>query len=54
MIFPHTNAFDILSTMDSVAKEHPELEMREVGLLALMEFIPTWVATLITKDAPGQ
>lgn len=54
VIFPHTNAYDILTTMDSVAKEHPELEMREVGLLALMEFIPTWVATLITKDAPGQ
>lgn len=54
VIFPHTNAYDILTTMDAVAKEHPDLDPREWGLLALMEFIPTWVATLITKDAPGQ
>ncbi|MNE09928.1 hypothetical protein D3C80_1026220 [compost metagenome] len=52
VMFPHTNAFDILSTMDVVALENPELEIREVGLLALIEFIPTWVATLITVDSP--
>ncbi|MNG19958.1 hypothetical protein D3C84_1041740 [compost metagenome] len=51
-MFPHTNAFDILATIDTVALENPELEIREVGLLALIEFIPTWVATLITVDSP--
>lgn len=52
VMFPHTNAYDILTTIDSVAKDHPELEIREVGLLALVEFIPTWVAQLITVDSP--
>ncbi|MNI43123.1 hypothetical protein D3C73_974440 [compost metagenome] len=52
VMFPHTNAFDILATIDTVALENPDLEIREVGLLALIEFIPTWVATLITVDSP--
>lgn len=50
VMFPHTDALEILTTLDTVAKEHPTLDIREAGLLAMIEYIPNWVATLITAD----
>ena len=50
VMFPHTDALEILTTMDTVAKANPTLDIREAGLLAMIEYIPNWVATLITAD----
>ncbi|MNY64696.1 hypothetical protein D3C86_2018430 [compost metagenome] len=50
VMFPHTDALEILTTLDTVAKEHPTLDIREAGLLAMIEYIPNWVATLISAD----
>lgn len=48
--FPHTDALEILTAIDSAAKDNPTLDIREAGLLAMIEYIPNWVATLITVD----
>lgn len=50
VIFPHTDALEILTMLDTAAKENPGLDIREAGLLAMIEYIPNWVATLITAD----
>lgn len=50
VVFPHTDAFEILTMLDTAAKENPTLDIREAALLAMIEYIPNWVATLITVD----
>ncbi|MNR56450.1 hypothetical protein D3C85_1770290 [compost metagenome] len=50
VVFPHTDAFEILTMLDTAAKENPTLDIREAALLAMIEYIPNWVATLITAD----
>jgi hypothetical protein len=50
VMFPHTDALEILTMLDTAAKENPTLDLREAGLLAMIEYIPNWVATLITAD----
>lgn len=50
VMFPHTDALEILTMLDTAAKENPTLDIREAGLLAMIEYIPNWVATLITAD----
>lgn len=50
VMFPHTDALEILTMIDTAGRENPTLDIREVGLLAMIEYIPNWVATLITAD----
>lgn len=50
VMFPHTDALEILTMLDTAARENPTLDLREAGLLAMIEYIPNWVATLITAD----
>lgn len=50
VIFPHTEAFEILCAIDAAAKANPEIEIREAGLLALTEIVGLWVAKLISVE----
>lgn len=50
VMFPHTDALEILTMLDTVGRDHPTLDIREAGLLMMIEYIPNWVATLISAD----
>lgn len=47
VVFPHTNAFEILCAIDAACADNPELPVREAGLLAVTEIVSIWVAKLI-------
>lgn len=42
VMFPHTNARLVLETMDSIAKDSPNLPMREVATVAAFKILARW------------
>lgn len=46
VIFPHTMGLKILCAIDNVAKDYPDIEVREAALLATIEIVAEWVAKL--------
>lgn len=49
-MFPHTDALSILTAMDNVAKDYPEMDIREVALLATIEIVSTWMVKLLKVE----
>lgn len=49
-IFNHTDAEVILVGIDEAVKAHPELDIREAALLAVIDYVGTWVASQIKSD----
>lgn len=47
VLFPHTDAEKILNAIDAAAKAHPEMDIREAGLFATIDYVAQWVADLI-------
>lgn len=47
VLFPHTNAEMILNAIDAAVKAHPEMDIREAGLWATIDYVAQWVAGLI-------
>lgn len=45
-LFPHTLALNILCAIDFVAKDQPEIDVREAALLATIEIVTNWVSKL--------
>jgi hypothetical protein len=45
-LFPHTLSLKILSAIDRVAEEYPNIEVREAALLATIEVVSLWIAKL--------
>ncbi len=50
VMFPHMNAYEILTAMDQVATDFPNLDIREVALLATIEVVSSWCAKLCTLE----
>jgi len=48
VMFPHTDAEGILNEIDVVAKANPDMDLREVALLATIDFTAKWLAKLVT------
>ena len=46
ILFPHTDALQILCAIDHVLEDYPDLEIREAALLATIEIVSEWVAKL--------
>lgn len=49
-IYPHTDAEAILMAIDNAAEMNPGIDIREAGLLAVIEIVSEWVAKLIKVD----
>lgn len=52
-IFPHTMSLQILCAIDHVSEDHPDLDVREAALLAVIEIVSGWVAKLCTVEPTG-
>ena len=50
VIFPHTDAEKMLLAIDAAAEANPELDPREAALMATIEYISQWLASLIQVD----
>lgn len=50
VIFPHTDAEKILNTIDELANANPEMEIREVALLATVDVVTDWICQLFKVD----
>lgn len=48
--FYYTDAERILSTLDSVANDNPQLEVREAGLVAMIQYVSYWLSTQIKAN----
>lgn len=46
-LYAHTNAKDILVAMDNIGRENPDMDIREVALLATVDVVAAWVAKLM-------
>jgi hypothetical protein len=46
-MYPHTDAEDILESIDEIASQNPGMDIREVALLATIDHVVDWVAHLI-------
>lgn len=46
-VFPHTLALDILSQIDQIHKDNPEIEVREAALLSTVEVMAHWLTKLM-------
>lgn len=54
VMFPHTNALEILCAIDNVCSDFPEMEIREAALLATIEVVSNWVVKLcVITDKSG-
>ena len=42
--FPQTDAEEILTSINRIAKENPKLEVREAAAVAVIEYIANWIA----------
>lgn len=51
VMFPHTDAEQILLAIDASAAAHPELDIREAALLATIDFVSIWLAKLFTVES---
>lgn len=51
VMFPHTHAKKIITNIDNIGKENPTLDIREVALLASIDYIVEWIGMLITVKA---
>lgn len=47
VFFPHTDAERVLNAIDASALAHPELDIREAALLAVIDFVSSWVVDLM-------
>lgn len=43
--FAHTNAYEILSGINRVSEHNPRIQGREAASLAVIEYLPRWMAT---------
>lgn len=50
VIYPHTDALEILTTMDEVAEANPLLDIREVALLATIDIVAGWMCKLFKVE----
>lgn len=50
VIYPHTDAEKMLLAIDAAAETNPELDPREAALLATIEYVSQWLASLIQAD----
>lgn len=50
VIFPHTDAEKMLLAIDAASEANPELDPREAALIATIEYISQWLASLIQVD----
>lgn len=48
--FYYTDAERILTTLDSVADDNPQLEVREAGLVAMIKYVAYWLSTQIKAN----
>jgi hypothetical protein len=48
VFYPQTDVERVLNAVDASALAHPELDIREAGLLATIDFVAAWVADLMT------
>lgn len=46
VMFPHTDAEQMLLAIDASAAAHPELDIREAALLATIDFVARWISKL--------
>jgi len=50
-IYPHTDAYAILTAIDNAANDNPGIDIREAGYLAVIEIVSAWVAKLMNVEA---
>ena len=50
VIFPHTDAEKMLLAIDAAAEANPDLDPREAALMATIEYVSQWLASLIQVD----
>lgn len=48
VMFPHTDARLILDTIDRIGSDNPDLDIREVALLAAIDILTRWVSQMYT------
>ena len=48
VMFPHTDARLILDTVDRIGNDNPDLDIREVALLAAIDILTRWVSQMYT------
>mgnify|MGYP005840224371 CR=1 FL=1 len=53
VMFPHTNALEILCAIDSVSSDFPDIDVREAALLATIEIVANWISKLMKIDYVG-
>lgn len=51
VIFPHTDAEKILVAIDTSKATHPVLDIREAALLAVVDYVCTWLSKLIVVES---
>lgn len=51
VIYPHTDALQILVTMDELAEANPLLDIREVALLATIDVVADWMCKLFKVES---
>lgn len=47
VFFPHTDSLSILTTIDEISAQYPEMEIREVGCLAVINIVADWLTKLM-------
>ncbi len=50
VMFPHTDARLVLDTVDQVGADNPDLDIREVALLATIDILTRWVSQMYTVN----
>lgn len=53
VMFPHTNALEILCAIDNTMSDFPEMDIREAALIATIEVVSNWVAKLCKLENVG-
>lgn len=51
VLFPHTNALEILCSIDDVSKDFPGIDVREAALLATIEVMGNWISKLLYVES---
>lgn len=50
VMYPHTDAEGVLEAIDASKAAHPQLNMREAALLAIVDYVAVWLTKLFTVE----